>query len=123
MCCVIGAFAETPQEGAATMFKLLKERNYSELFQQRYAEWYKVAAEGREPAEAIKQLSSVWERNYDMMVSLYEQLAGAEYEMGKTDAPQQTETGETATGSVSIGGKTIPYTLYKMKSGLWGFHL
>lgn len=123
MCCALGAAAETPKEGAVTMLKLLKERNYNDLFQQRYAEWYKVEAEGKETAEAIKKLSSMWERNYDMMVKLFEQLASAEYDISTTDNPLQSETGDVATATVSIGGKSVTYRLYKMKNGLWGFHL
>ncbi len=123
MCCALGVAAEPPQEGSKAMLKMLKERNYDALFKQRYSEWYKVEAEGKNSDEAIQKLSSIWEKNYDMMVSLFEQLAGAEYELSKNENPQISETGDVATATVSIGEKKVPYPLYKMKSGLWGFHL
>lgn len=123
LCCVLGVSAETPQEGSTAIFNLLKERNYDALFQQRYTEWYKVAAEGNSSDEAIQKLSSIWERNYDVMLNLFEQLSSAEYELSKNENPQETETGDVATGTVSLGEKQIPYTLYKMKNDLWGFHL
>lgn len=117
------AAAETPQEGAKAILTLLKERNYTDLFQKRYSEWYKAEAEGMKPEAAIERLSARWEKNHDMMVKLYEQLASSEFELSKNEMPQETETGDIATAMVSIGEKKVPYCLYKMKSGLWGFHL
>lgn len=123
MCCALGAVAETPKEGASAILKLLEAREYSTLFQQRYSEWYKVETEGKDPAEAVRKLSARWERNYAMMVDLFVQLSSADFQISRTDTPQESETGEVATGTVLIGGKDIPYQLYKMKNGLWGFHL
>ena len=123
MCGAFGATAETPQEGATAILKLLKDRNYTDLFSQRYSEWHKVEASGKTPEEAVKKLSALWERNYDMMVTLFEQLSKAEYKLSKSEIQQKSETGDMATGTVSIGDKTIPYRLYKMKNGRWGFHM
>ncbi|MCP4352675.1 MAG: hypothetical protein GY795_45045 [Desulfobacterales bacterium] len=123
MFCALEAAAETPQEGATAILKLLKGRNYSDLFQQRYSEWHKVEARGIKPEEAVKKLSAMWEKNYDMLVKLFEQLAKAEFELTKREKPQKTETGDIATATVTIGEKKIPYRLYKMKNGLWGFHI
>jgi len=128
ICCAFGAVAETakvetPKQGAITILKMLKERNYTDLFHQRYSEWYKVELEGMDPDKALKMLSSRWERNYDTMINLFEQLADSDYTISKTESPQKTETGDVATATVSIGGRKIPYRLYKMKNGLWGFHL
>lgn len=119
----VGVFAETPKEGAAAILQLVTDRNYSVLFQQRYCEWYKVEAEGVEPEKAINKLSSMWEKNHEMMVQLYKQLANADFELSKNEKPQETETGDVATATVLIGEKKVPYSLYKMKSGRWGFHL
>ena len=123
MCCALGAVAETPQEGSKAILEMLKERNYDELFKQRYSEWYKVEAEGKKPDEAIQKLSAIWERNYGTMINLFEQLADAEYELSRNENPQRSETGDVATGTVSLGEKKMPYPLYKLKSGLWGFHM
>ncbi len=125
MCC-LGCSAvksETPQEGATAIGDLLKKRDYSTLFQQRYSEWHKVEAQGANPEVAIKKLSAAWEKNHDMLVKLFEQLTTAEYTLSKNDMPQKTETGDVATANVSLGEKKIPYRLYKMKNGLWGFHM
>jgi hypothetical protein len=115
--------AETPQEGAMAILKLLEERDYDSLFKKRYSEWYKVEAEGKNPEEAIQKLSSIWERNHDKMVNLFEQLAHAEYELSRIGSPLITETGAVATGIISLEEKKVPYLLYEMKSGLWGFHM
>ena len=68
-------------------------------------------------------MSTIFEKNYDMMVKLFEQLTSCEYELSKREKPQKTETGDIASGTVLLGEKKIPYRLYKMKSGLWGFHM
>ena len=115
--------AETPKQGAEAMLKLLKERNYADLFQKRYTEFYKAEKEGVKPAQAIKQLSAMWERNHDMMLKLFEQLAKANFEMSKTERPQPSETGDIATCTIVMGEEKIPYQLYKMKTGLWGFRM
>lgn len=119
----LSVVAETPQEGAAAILSLLKERNYTELFTTRYTEWYKAEAEGVPQEAAVKKLSSLMERGYDQMVEVFTGLSTAEFEFSTYDLVQQTETGETATATVILGEKQIPYTLYKMKNGLWGFHL
>lgn len=123
MFCALEVAAETPQEGATAILKMLKARNYSDLFQQRYSEWHKVEAEGVKPEVAIKKLSTIWEKNYDMLVKLFEKLSNAQFKITKNDNPQKTETGDIATSTVTIGEKKIPYRLYKMKNGLWGFHM
>lgn len=114
--------AETPNEGAKAILDLVKSKNYTDLFKTRYAEWYKVEADKVEPQKAVESLSGKWEKQHDLMLSLYEQLSTAEYELSSIDSPQASETGEVATTTVTLGQKKIPYKLYKMKSGLWGFH-
>lgn len=119
----VDAIAETPQEAAASILKLLKDKNYSDLFQQRYTEWYKAEAEGIETQRAIEKLTTSWEKNHDMMVKLFDQLSSAIFMLSKNENHQKTETGDVATAKVTIGGKEIPYCLYKMNNGLWGFHI
>lgn len=126
ICCVAGCSAtkkETPQDGAAAISDLLQKRDYSTLFQERYSEWHKVEAEGVEPEVAIKKLSAMWEKQHDMLASVFKQLASAEFALSKSEMPQKTETGDVATANVSVNGKDIAYRLYRMKNGLWGFHL
>ena len=113
---------ETPQDAAGTIAGLLEKRDYSTLFEQRYTEWYKVEAEGVAPEAAIKKLSSRWEKQHGMLLSVFKQLASAEFTLSKSDTPNQQETGDVATATITLNGKDIPYQLFKMKNGLWGFH-
>ena len=115
------AGAETPNEGAKTILDLVKAKNYADLFKTRYAEWYKVEAEKADPQAAVEKLSKRWEKQNATILSIYEQLSTAEYELGTMDNPQVSETGEVATATVTLGQKKIPFKFYKMKSGLWGF--
>ena len=121
--CTVDALAETPQEASASILKLLKDKNYSDLFQQRYTEWYKAEAEGIETQTAIEKLTPRWEKNHEMMVKLFEQLSQSEFILTKNEKHQKTETGDVATAKVTIAGKEVPYRLYKMNNGLWGFHM
>ncbi len=124
--CCVGCSAtktETPKDGAAAISDLLQKRNYSTLFQERYSEWYKVEAEGVEPEVAITKLSALCEKQYDMLVRVFDQLASAEFTLSRNEMPQKTETADVATAIVSVNGEDIPYRLYRMKNGLWGFHL
>jgi hypothetical protein len=57
------------------------------------------------------------------MKQIYTQLAEAEFELSEREKPQVSETGETATATVKMGEKERPFKLYKMKNGLWGFHM
>jgi hypothetical protein len=113
---------ESPKEGAAAILKLLADRNYADLLKTRYTEWFKAEEEGDED-KAIKQLSAMFEKNHGTLVSVYEQLATAEFELGTNDHPLKTETGTIATATIKVGGKEAPFRLYQMKSGQWGFHL
>lgn len=127
--CCAGTFAaapekaETPQEGAKAILELLKARDYDTLFRQRYSEWHKVEAEGKDPKAAVKKLAARWEKRHEAMVDLFTKLAAAEFEPGKNERPQKTETDELATATISLNGRDIPYSLYRMKNGRWGFHL
>lgn len=126
ICFVVGCSAtkkETPQDGAAAISDLLLKRDYSTLFQERYSEWHKVKTEGIEPGVAIEKLSAMFEKQHDMQVSVFKQLASAEFTLSKSEMPQMTETGDVAAATVSVNGKDITYRLYRMKNGLWGFHL
>ena len=126
ICCITGCFApknETPQSAAEAISALLSNRDYSTLFQERYSEWHKVEAEGVEPEVAIKRLSAMWEKQHDMLVKVFDQLASSEFTLSKSEMPQKTETGDVATATISINGKDMSYSLYKMNNGLWGFHM
>ena len=115
--------AETPQEGAKAICELVKAQNYSELFTTRYSEWYKVENEGIPADKAIAQLSRGYKKQHEMILSVYTQLAEAEFELSERAKPQVSETGEIATATVKLGEKERPFKLYKMKNGLWGFHM
>ena len=125
-CSLLGALtlnAETPQEGAKAIYELIKAENYTELFPSRYSEWYKVENEGIASDKAIARLSRGYQKNHEMILSIYTQLAEAEFELSQRENPQISETGEIATATVKMGEKERPFKLYKMKNGRWGFHM
>ena len=123
MIMMTGAMAETPQEGAKAILDLIKARNYQELFPTRYSEWHKVEAEGVPVDKAVEKLSRMFEKKHEMIVGMYEQLATADFTMGKSEIVQKGETGDMATAEVTVGDKKVPFRLYKMENGKWGFHL
>jgi hypothetical protein len=123
LCCAVTAAAETPKEGAAEILKLLADKNYTELFPARYTEWYKTEEDGAEPEVAVEKLAGMWEKNYAMMTELFTQLTEADFVITQDEQHQKTETGDVATATVTIGGQEVPYRLFKMNNGLWGFHL
>ena len=77
----------------------------------------------KETQTAIKKLTPMWEKNHGIMVNLFEQLSQSEFTLTKDEKYLKTETGDVATAKVTIQGKEIPYRLYKMKNGLWGFRM
>ena len=115
--------AETPQAAAKAILELVEARDYATLFPTRYSEWYKVDKEGVPHDQAIGKLSGQFEKQYDMIVDLYTQLSSASFELGVHEYAQEMETGEKATATVTIRGQEMPFSLYRMKNGLWGFHL
>jgi hypothetical protein len=118
-----GNKSETPSEAASTIGTLLKNRDYTTLFQERYSEWHKVETEGIEPEAAIAKLSGMFEKNHEMLVAMYDQLATADYAFSQNEMPQTSETGEIATATISVNGRELSVKLYKMTNGRWGFHL
>jgi len=116
------AQAETPQEASKAILMLLEQKDYDELFRTRYSELHKAEKEGKVD-EAIKTLSGYWDKNHQTMIGLFEQLSNGHFTISKHDYAQITETGQKATCQVTIGGKIIPYSLYEMKTGRWGFHM
>ena len=121
--CAVALSAETPREGAKAIHKLIKDRDYSELFQTRYSEWFTLEDANKRPEEAIEKLGSVWELNRDVVLSIFKQLSKADFEISENPNPLENETGEVATADVQIGQREVPYKLYKMTNGLWAFHM
>jgi hypothetical protein len=120
---VLSVHAETPKEGATAICELIKAENYTELFPSRYSEWYKIENEGIAPEQAIAQLSRGYQKQHEMILDVYSQLADAKFEISERENPQKSETGKVATATVTIGDKQRPFKLYEMKNGLWGFHM
>ncbi|MDH5525479.1 MAG: hypothetical protein OEY01_16035 [Desulfobulbaceae bacterium] len=118
----VTAQAETPREASKAILELLTAQNYEKLFRTRYCELYKAKSEG-EVSKAIKILSAYWEKDHETMINLFEQLSNGDFLISKHEYAQVTETGQKATCQVTLGQKNIPYTLYEMKNGLWGFHM
>lgn len=119
----VTAHAETPQEAAKAIHDLLETENYAELFPARYSEWHKVAAEGVAPEQAIEKLAGMFKKQREPLLAIYSQLADADFTLGDYEYAQVTETGKVATATVKLGEREIPFKLYEMKNGLWGFHL
>jgi len=115
--------AETPNEGAAQIRELIKEKKYDVLFPSRYTEWHKAEKEGIGKGEAIAKLSKMFEKQREAILAVYSQLAEAEFTISKRENPQASETGKVASATIKVGGKEIPFKLYEMKDGTWGFHL
>jgi hypothetical protein len=114
--------AETPQAAARAIHQLIQAENYAELFPTRYSEWYKFEQQGIARDQAIAQLARGFQAQRALILSVYSQLAKAEFELRQRDNPQISENGKIATASVKLGDKEMPFTLYQMKNGLWGFH-
>lgn len=121
--CGSALYAETPKEGAKAIHALLEAKSYHTLFTTRYSEWHKVAKEGVKAEDAVAKLAGMFEKKSELFLDLYKQLAAADFEMGRNEHAQESETGNTATAKVRLGGREIPFTLYEMKDGSWGFHL
>lgn len=119
----VTAYAETPQEAAKAIHKLIQTENYNELFPTRYAEWHKVAAEGEAADKAIEKLSGMFKKQREPLLTIYSQLTKAKFEFSQNENPQVSETGKVATAIVKFGEREVPFKLYEMKTGLWGFHL
>ncbi|MEX0330721.1 MAG: hypothetical protein AB3N64_04795 [Puniceicoccaceae bacterium] len=116
------AEAETPNEAAAAILSLLEEKDYEAIFTTRYTEWYKVEAAGVDPAAAVEKFSKRWERQYDMLISVYQQLKDAEFQLTTSEIKQQGETGRVAVANVKLGDKDLPFKLFEVEDGTWGFH-
>ena len=121
--CALPVLAETPNEAASAIHDLIAERNYEVLFPTRYTEWHKAEKEGVPKEKAIARLTRMFEKQHDMLLQLYAQLKDAEFTIAEAPIPQPTETGKMATAEVTLGERTIPFNLYEMKDGTWGFHL
>ena len=115
--------AETPAEGAAVIHELVKEKNYDVLFPTRYSEWYKVKKEGVAEDVAIAKLSKLFEKEHEVILSAYAQLTKADFTLSEQENPQISETGKVASAIVKISSKEIPFKLYEIKGGAWGFRL
>ncbi|MEX0326767.1 MAG: hypothetical protein AB3N33_11840 [Puniceicoccaceae bacterium] len=116
------AETETPNQAAAAILSLLEEKNYDSIFTTRYTEWYKVEAAGVEPAVALEKFSKRWEKQYDMLISVYQQLKDAEFQFESSEIKQPGETGRVAVTTVKLGEKELPFKLFEMENGTWGFH-
>lgn len=123
ICSASAIHAETPNEGAAAIRDLIKEKKYDVLFPTRYSEWYKTEKEGIGKDEAVAKLSKMFEKRHDVFVSIYDQLASAEFTISEKENPQKGETGKVASTVIKVGTREVPFKLYEMKNGTWGFHL
>ena len=123
LCCIftLGAQAETPQDAAKAILKLVEAKDYDKLFKTRYCELHKAKPE--EVKEVIKVLSGYWDKDHSKIVDTFKQLTTAKFEVSDHKYAQVTETGKKATAPVKMNDKERKYVLYEMKTGLWGFHM
>ena len=119
----VSVYAETPNEGAAAIRDLIAAKDYETLFPTRYTEWHKTEKAGVEKNQAIARLSQMFEKQHDTLLSVYKQLAEAEFTFSENEHAQVSETGRVATATVKLGTKKIPFRLYEKKDKTWGFHL
>ena len=118
----LSANAETPNEASKAILELIKKKDYESIVRKRYSEIHKAKTE-EEVKRVIDMLSKRWGKDNQIVISIFEQLSTAKFTTSKNNNPQKTETGRIATASFKLGDKTIPYKLYEMKNGLWGFHM
>ena len=123
LCSACSKHSETPNEAATAIRDLIKEKKYDVLFSERYSEWYKVKEEGIGKDEAVAKLSGMLEKQYDVVVSIYDQLATSDFTISEKENPQEGETGKVASTVIKVGTREVPFKLYEMKDGTWGFHL
>ena len=114
------AEGETPEEGLQIILELYQARNFETLVLERYAELYKANSENE-----IASVIAFFERRFSNEEKLNEvtsffmvALEGSP-EISNDYESQISETGEIA---IFIVGD-VTFTLYKMKTGLWDFHL
>jgi hypothetical protein len=116
-------FAETPQEGLKEILNLYKTKNIDELVKKRYTELHKAKSE-TEVQQVIDMLTRqvTNEKSQKRLTDFFESILNVEPVISKQDPKyiQETETGDLAKFKAP-SGRT--YRLFKMKTGLWGFHL
>lgn len=123
LCSACSKHSETPNEAAAAIRDLIKEKEYDILFPERYSEWYKTKEEGIGKDEAVAKLSGMLEKRHELIVSIYDQLVTADFTVTEEGNPQESETGKVASTVIEVSTREVPFKLYEMKDGTWGFHL
>ena len=119
-----GLFAETPKEAAKALKALYETKNFEKLVKERYTELHKAKTD-KDVQKVIDMISGQFskEKNLKMILSIYDQLINVEPTVEDNPKPQQGESGKVAVFKVKFGDKEIPFKLYQMKNGKWGFHL
>lgn len=111
---------ETPEEGLSEILNLYRMRDFETLVRERYAELYKAKTE----ADILSVIALFGRRfsnneTLDEVISFLAIASEDSPEVSNDYEPQISETGEIAVFMVD----KETYTLYKMKTGVWGFHL
>ncbi len=121
----VHTYAETPREGLKAIIELYKTKNFKKLVQERYSELERF---GR-TEDIVNKLTEIFRKRYSndkllaRTVSFLERALKAKPLIVKREDPQKGETGDVAKFKVVLNSRTVEYRLYKMKTGLWGFHL
>ncbi|NQZ68989.1 MAG: hypothetical protein HRT89_13075 [Lentisphaeria bacterium] len=116
--------AETAEDGLKNIIALYKAKDFSTLIKTRYTEIHKTKSK-----EDIDKLVAMFTKRFgneaklNQIIGFLESAAKAKAKLIKEEKPQKTETGNVAVFKAKLGEKEIDYKLYKMKTGLWGFHL
>lgn len=120
----VQAYTETPKEGLKAIIKLYKSQDFEKLVKERYSELHKAKNE-KDVQKVIEMLKKRFsqEKKREQMISFLESALKSPPKEIKNEKPQKTESGNIAKFKIEMKGRTIEYKLYKMKTGLWGFHL
>ena len=117
-------FAETPKEAAKALKALYEAKDFEKLVKERYTELHK-AKNDKDVQKIIDMISGQFsnEKNLKMILTIYDQLINTEPTIEEKANPQKSESGKVAVFKVKFGDKELPFKLYEMKNGKWGFHL
>lgn len=118
------SFAETPKEAAKALRALYESKNFDKLVKERYTELHKAKSD-KDVQKIIDMISGQFsnDKNLKMILGIYDQILNTEPTIKENSQPQKSESGKVAIFKVKFGDREIPFKLYQMKNGKWGFHL
>ena len=121
--CSLSVSAETAIEGLKEIKALYEAKNFEKLIKERYSEIHKA----KDDAEVEKIIGFMKkrfgnEKNLNMVLKIYEGAEKVEPVIMKNPSPNESEDENMAVFKIKFHGKELPFNLYQMKNGKWGFH-